>query len=244
MESYNKMENCNKEVRQKNWKYKTVAFGILVMAAGLVLLLRNLGVIERPVTRFIFSWEMLVIVIGLVNLFGNSRLWGALLMLVGGVFLISRIYGMPLSFWQVALPSLIIIIGVVLLFSSLNFFSRRKEHKISDSDDVIEDVAVFAGSERSINSESFKGGKILAVFGGSKIDMSKVTLAPGVNELEITCVFGGTSLIVPPDWNIKVEVFNIFGGYEVKRNPSMVDLNKILVIKGVTVFGGGEVKSW
>ncbi|HHN47374.1 MAG TPA: hypothetical protein ENN08_00275 [Bacteroidales bacterium] len=86
--------------------------------------------------------------------------------------------------------------------------------------------------------------KIIAIFGGSKLNMTKVVLAPGVNELEIVCVFGGVSLLVPQDWNIKVEVFNIFGGYEDKRNPALIDKDKTLVIKGVTVFGGGEVKSY
>ncbi len=238
------METHEREIRQKSWKNKTVAFGILVLAVGVALLLRNIGIIDRPVSRIIFSWEMLLIAIGLINTFGHSKMWGLVLMAVGGVFLILRVYGVPLSFWQVALPLLIILIGVALLFSSLNFFSRRRLVKVSDSDDLIEDVAVFAGSERSIHSESFKGGRILAIFGGSKLNMTKVKLAPEVNELEIVCVFGGVSLLVPQDWNIKVEVFNIFGGYEDKRNPALIDKDKTLIIKGVTVFGGGEVKSY
>jgi len=238
------METNDKEIRQQNWKNKTVAFGILVLAAGVALLLRNLGVMDRSVSRIIFSWEMLVIVIGFIDTFGHSKVWGVLLMLVGGSFLIARIYGMPLSFWQVALPTLVILVGVALLFSSGNFFKRRSVNIVSDSDDAIEEIAIFAGSERSIHSESFKGGKILAVFGGSKLNLSKVVLAPGVNVLEVVCVFGGVSLIVPHDWNIKVEVLNILGGYEDKRSVSLVDMNKTLVIKGVTVFGGGEVKSY
>lgn len=58
-----------------------------------------------------------------------------------------------------------------------------------------------------------------------------MTLAPGVNELEVVCVFGGISLLVPHDWNVKVEVFNIFGGYEDKRNPAQIDVNKTLLMK-------------
>lgn len=238
------MEMSNNELKKKAWKQKSVAFGILIMAAGLILLLRNLGMLDRSVTRIVFSWEMLIIAIGFINAIGHSQKWGLLLMLIGGVFLTARIMDHPLRFWEVALPTLIILVGIGLLFSSTNFFTKRRINRISQSDDIIEDIAIFAGSERSINSDSFKGGKIVAVFGGSKLDMSKVNLAPGINELEVVCVFGGTSLIVPPDWNIKVEVFNIFGGYEVKRNPALVDLNKTLIIKGVTVFGGGEVKSW
>lgn len=238
------MEMSHNEIKKKNWKQKSVAFGILVMAAGLILLLRNLGMLDRQVARIIFSWEMLIIVIGFINVFGNSQKWGLAVMLVGGVFLTARIMDHPLRFWEVALPTLIILVGIGLLFSSSSFFTRRRISRISETDDIIDDIAIFAGSERSINSNSFKGGKIVAIFGGSKLDMTKVILAPGVHELEVTCVFGGTSLIVPPDWNIKVEVINILGGYEVKRNPAAVDLNKTLIIRGVTVFGGGEVKSY
>jgi predicted membrane protein len=238
------METNDKELRQKSWKNKTVAFGLLVLFAGVALLLRNIGIMPSEYSRIIFSWQMLIIAIGFVNTLGNSRIWGILLMLVGGIFLIAKIYGVSINFWQVAVPTLVILVGVALLFSSFNFFSKRRVLRVSNNDDVIEDVAVFAGSERSIHSESFRGGKILAVFGGSKLNLTKVQLAPEENELEIVCVFGGVSLIVPDDWNIKVEVFNIFGGYEDKRNPSLFNKDKTLVIKGVTVFGGGEVKSY
>jgi len=60
----------------------------------------------------------------------------------------------------------------------------------------------------------------------------------------MVALFGGSSLIVPSDWNVKVEVFNIFGGYVDRRMSNQVDYNKTLVIKGVTIFGGGDVKSF
>jgi len=238
------METNVKETRQQKWKNKTVAFGILVLAAGVALLLRNLGIMDRSVSRIIFSWEMLIIVIGFINALGNSKFWGVLLMLVGGSFLLARIYGVPLGFWQVALPTLVILVGVALLFSSGNFFRRRRVNSVSEGDGVIEDIAIFAESERSIHSELFKGGKILAIFGESKLNLSKAVLAPGVNVIEVFCVFGGVSLIVPHEWNIKVEVLNIFGAYEDRRSINLVDMNKTLVIKGVTIFGGGKVKSY
>jgi predicted membrane protein len=238
------METNEKELRQKSWKNKTVAFGLLVLFAGVTLLLHNLKIMPPEVSRVIFSWQMLIIAIGFINTLGNSKIWGLLLMLIGGIFLLAKIYGVDINFWKVALPTLVILVGVALLFSSFNFFSKRRVLRVSNTDDVIEDVAVFAGSDRSIHSDSFKGGKILAIFGGSKLNMTKVQLAPEVNELEIVCVFGGVSLIVPEDWNIKVEVLNIFGGYEDKRNPSLFNKDKTLLIKGVTVFGGGEVKSY
>ena len=85
---------------------------------------------------------------------------------------------------------------------------------------------------------------MIAVFGGSKIDLSRCTLAQGEPMIEMVAVFGGTNLTVPPDWNIKVEVFNIFGGYGDKRVRGQVDFNKTLLVKGVAIFGGGEIKSY
>jgi hypothetical protein len=49
---------------------------------------------------------------------------------------------------------------------------------------------------------------------------------------------------MPTDWNVKLEVFNIFGGYGDKRVRGQVDFNKTVIVKGVAIFGGGEIKSY
>ena len=65
----------------------------------------------------------------------------------------------------------------------------------------------------------------------------------GNHILEVVMVFGGASLIIPPDWNVKSDVLNLFGGFSDKRRTSQVNNNKTLTIKGVVIFGGGELKS-
>ncbi|HPG34413.1 MAG TPA: LiaF-related protein, partial [Lentimicrobium sp.] len=81
-------------------------------------------------------------------------------------------------------------------------------------------------------------------FGGTKLDLTQCQLAPGNNYLEMIAIFGGSTLIVPNDWNVKVESFNAFGGFADKRRNLNIDISKTLVIKGATVFGGGELKSY
>ena len=68
----------------------------------------------------------------------------------------------------------------------------------------------------------------------------------GTHVLDVTCIFGGVEIIVPGDWNIKVEVAAVLGGFEDNRKApgKPVDPDKTLIIKGVTVFGGGEIKSY
>jgi len=211
---------------------------------GLSWLMHNFGIMGERTWDVIFSWQMLIIAIGVVNVANDShRGFGWILIAVGGFFLVSDYFDLPTSFRHIFWPSLLIIIGLVLIFGSSKIF-RRRDLTVSKGEDFIEEVAVFGGSDRQVNSQAFRGGKIVSVFGGSKLDLTKVELAEGNVEIEIVAVFGGSTLLVPSDWNLKLEVFNIFGGYSDKRVRGEVDFNKTVVIKGVAIFGGGEIKSY
>jgi predicted membrane protein len=222
---------------------KSLVFGLLVLLAGGLLLLNNFGILHDNVMQYIFSWQMLLIAIGVVNIANDSsRGIGWILIAIGGFFMVSDIYDLPTSFRHVFWPALLIVIGLVLIFGSSRIF-RRRDFTISKGEDFIEEVAVFGGRDRIVNSLAFRGGKIVSVFGGSKIDLTKAELAQGNVEIEIVSIFGGSTLILPSEWNVKLEVFNIFGGYGDKRIRSQVDFNKTVIVKGVAIFGGGEIKS-
>jgi hypothetical protein len=80
-----------------------------------------------------------------------------------------------------------------------------------------------------------------------ELDLTKAKLAQGINEIEIACVFGGATLIVPDDWNISIAVTPVLGGFTDSRKlipGRTVDTTRQLVIKGAVVFGGGEIKSY
>ena len=106
-------------------------------------------------------------------------------------------------------------------------------------------MVAFGGREIVVDSKDFKGGKLTAILGGSSIDLRNANLSEGENVLDIFTLFGGASLLVPQDWTIKVEVFSIFGGFGDKRNSSvkvMPHPNKVLIVKGFVMFGGGDIK--
>jgi len=234
-----------KERSHRHSHGKSVAFGVLVILAGVLLLARNSGMLEPWVSRIVFSWEMLLVAIGFLNIFSKHSIWSGLILISLGVFFILvNYFSLPFTLWHVFWPVLIIFLGLSLIFGA----SRMRKHhffqEASGSEDSFEDLAIFGGGERRVMSQEFRGGKIVALFGGSKIDLSHANLAPGTNVIEVVAIFGGTSLLVPADWNVKVEVFNIFGGYADKRMINHVDYNKTLVIKGVTIFGGGEIRSF
>ncbi len=221
--------------------------GVILVVIGVSLVLRNTGFFPGFIDNIIFSWPMLLVAIGLVITIGSSggKTSGIIVMAVGAFFLLPRIFQEAFDvnmFW----PSIFIIIGVIFIFSK-----RRGWNAVSTGpqvgDDYIDYVHVFSGGERQIVSENFRGGKVTAIFGGSEIDLTKAKLAPGRSELELSCVFGGTTIIVPDDWNVKIEVVPVLGGFGDSRklNPGrIVDTTKQLVIKGAVIFGGGEVKSY
>ncbi|MGV3538590.1 MAG: hypothetical protein ACO1OQ_02200, partial [Rufibacter sp.] len=64
--------------------------------------------------------------------------------------------------------------------------------------------------------------------------------------LEVTQIFGGTSLIVPANWRVRSEVAAVFGGVDEKRSFAVAakDSDKLLVLKGTLLFGGIEIKSY
>ena len=221
--------------------------GVILVLVGLFLVLRNTGFFPGFIDNIIFSWPMLLITIGAVITIGSSggKSSGIIVMAVGAFFLIPHIFRETFDvnmFW----PSIFIIIGIIFIFSR-----RKGWNSVSTSpqvgDDYIDFVHVFSGGERQIVSDNFMGGKVTAVFGGSEIDLTKAKLAPGVSELELACIFGGTTIIVPDDWNVKIEVVPVLGGFGDSRklNPGrIIDTTRQLVIKGAVVFGGGEIKSY
>lgn len=221
--------------------------GVVLVLVGLFLVMRNTGIFPDFIDHVIFSWPMLLVTIGLVITLGSSgsKSSGVIIMAVGGFFLIPMIFRETFDinmFW----PAVFIIIGVIFIFSRRRSWNSGTTSSLA-ADDYIDYVHVFSGGERQIVSENFKGGKVTAVFGGSEIDLTKAKLAPGLSEIEIACVFGGTTIIVPDDWNVKIEVVPVLGGFGDSRklHPGRtIDMSRQLIIKGAVVFGGGEVKSY
>jgi len=224
-----------------------VIIGVVLVIAGLFLVIRNTGFFPDFIDNVIFSWPMLLVAIGLVmTLWATEKTAGVIVMAVGGFFMIPLIFRETFHMYNMFWPSIFIIIGIIFIVSK-----RRGWGSVSTKgiigDDYVDYVNVFSGGERQIVSQNFKGGKLTAVFGGLELDLTKSRLAPGVSELEIACVFGGATIIVPDDWNVTIEVTPVLGGFSDSRKlipGRTVDPTKQLLIKGAVVFGGGEVKSY
>jgi predicted membrane protein len=114
----------------------------------------------------------------------------------------------------------------------------------SYSDSVSID-SIFSGINKRMLTKSFQGGKLTAAFGGIDLDLTQSDFS-GMVTLQVDVIFGGIKLVVPPHWDVRVEVTNIAAGVEDKRvyRQSEVDSDKVMVIRGTVFFGGLEIKSY
>ncbi|MEI6435682.1 MAG: DUF5668 domain-containing protein [Bacteroidota bacterium] len=246
----------NETKHDNSQQMKKYLLGVIVIAAGFLLLLSNIGFLPFELKHIIFSWQMLLIGIGVISLFSSeSRTPGTILILIGGIFLFPRLIetlgiDIPFNVWHLFWPLILIGIGALILTKRLprNAWQRpqRLVNNQNMSDGFIQEENIFSGGKQRVMHQVFRGGHINCVFGGSEVDLTQSTLGEGVNELEINTIFGGVTLIVPSDWRIQLKMTSIMGGFAdkrsyVKENP---DTSRILIIKGSTIFGGGEIKSY
>jgi predicted membrane protein len=228
---------------------RRIWLGVLLLIIGGAWLLDAINIIPYQVEYYLFSWKTLLIAIGVYFLGARQKVGPGIVLIAIGTFFwledLDVFDFLNFNIWSIIWPVIIIIIGVSLIVRRRNpsgFHSSDSGR--GDEADVIDDFAVFGGRERTVNSQNFRGGKITAIFGGSEIDMRGADLAPGTNILDLFVMFGGTNIIVPPDWTVRVEVFSLLGGFSDKRYSELKvipDANKVLVIKGFVMFGGGEV---
>jgi len=231
---------------RKNEAGRGVVFviGALLVMAGLLLIGDQLNLFPFRVRYILISWQMLLVVLGLVFLSKKEgRLTGIILVSIGVFFLLPKLTILPVSAGRLFWPALLVFVGLLILLRG-NFTRGLGYSASKKRGDAIEDVNVFGGHDRIIETENFRGGEIVNVFGGGNYDMLHAKLAPGDNVLEVVMVFGGSKIIVPQDWDVKVEVAAVFGGFSDKRikSPEISrDPSRTLIIKGVAIFGGGEL---
>jgi predicted membrane protein len=264
------MENMNEEKKRESpwpgYRRGKIVGGLIIVTIGVLLLLRQMG-IEFP--EWLFSWEMLVIVIGFYtgvkHNFRNPS-W-AIFILVGSLFLIDNFYpetNISAMIW----PFIIIAFGLIMIFKPRRRChdgqhwerwqhkwkdkwewenAKARESNYQESDDMIESVSIFGAVKKNVISKNFKGGEVTCVFGGAEINLMQADFI-GKAVLEVTQVFGGTKLIVPSHWDIQHhDLVAVMGGIEDKRyiqKETIIDDKKVLVLRGTCFFGGIEIKSY
>ncbi len=226
--------------------------GLIVIAIGTVLLARQAG---ADIPYWVFKWEMLLIVLGIyVGARHNFRNWGWLApVFIGTAFLLEDIIP-EIDIGHLVWPIIIIGIGISMIFRSrtrnkddlFKRWERQASQANSSGEGFFESVTIFGENKKQILSKDFKGGESVCVFGGIEVNLTQADIQGRV-VVELVQVFGGAKLIVPAHWKIETEeMVSIFGGLNDKRvlHNAVTDESKVLVLRGTSIFGGIDIKSF
>lgn len=226
--------------------------GILILGIGVLILLRRMGL---DIPGRLFSWEALLIVIGIViGLRSGFRNFSSFILIAIGLLFMARREGwIPYSLGRFVFPSAIIIAGLLILLRPRRTYrwgtkidSTWQQGSTDDNSgsDAVDSVAIFCGSRRSIVSKNFRGGSVVNIFGGTEINLSHADLSSDA-VLDIVSIFGSVKIIVPAEWEVRVNLVHIFGGTDDKRAaPTLPDSKKVLTLTSTAMFGGVDIRSY
>jgi predicted membrane protein len=259
-------DNESKEQSKSRKQGANVLAGLFLLGIGGILLSREIG-FHYP--NWLFTWPMVLIVVGFfIGVQRRFRDFGWLIVAGIGFFFLADDIWPAFDFSDYLWPAIIIGIGLLLIFrprhrdfTCYDKHGRKEKDRIYDVDDdntandystgdvsteeILEVVSVFGNVKKNIFSKTFRGGEIICVFAGADINLTQADFNKKI-VLEVVQIFGGTKIIIPAHWQVRSEAVAIFGGIEDKRKPMppTQEPERILVLKGFTLFGGLEIKSY
>lgn len=240
---------------------------------GVFLVLMGIAVLGDKITNNNFwplvttYWPIILVYFGLDNLFSkhHSKFFASFLIAIGVLFLLGNLDIINVRWYNLIFPTILIAIGIRILvpskcFMKRCFFKNDKSEEIIDNcgilinkkfnfngstdDDIIENYNIFSGYDSTITSQSFKGGEVGAIFGGSSIDLRECSLNNNKAKLELYAIFGGVEVIIPTNWKVQVKGTPIFGGIDNKctyEKSTETENVPTLIIEAFAIFGGVDI---
>lgn len=208
--------------------------GIFFTAAGILLTLDNLDVMDG--SRILRYWPVVLIAAGLVKLGqGGGRLFPILGIGIGSLLLASNARWIRFSIFDLW-PLALIVGGLVVVAHS--FGVRPFEGQRTHGRNV---WAVLSTQKAVVDEKNYAGGGAFAVLGGCEVDLTNADFEKGPVVLEVLALMGGVEVKVPEGWRVVGEVMPFMGGVDLRTRPGRS--GRVLIIRGVAVWGGIEVKT-
>lgn len=217
--------------------------GLIIIAVGVVFTLDNLGMVEAE--RYLRYWPAGLIAIGGLKLWQSRGGGGAvagLLFIIAGTWLLLDMLGIvTVSVWELW-PLVLVLFGASMVWQGLRGRRRDASDKSTDANATISALAVLGGVARGNNSRAFRGGDLTAVMGGCEIDLRQAAI-DGEAIIDVFAMWGGIEIRVPEDWTVVGRVMPLLGGFEDKTRPPQGATTHRLVVRGLVIMGGVEVKN-
>lgn len=223
-------------------KVSNMLWGIVLVVVGVIF---GLNALEITNINILFDgwWTLFIIVPCFIGLFKEEEKTGNLIGLMIGICLLLGCLDF-ISFtliWKLLVPTILVMIGLSFIFKDVFQGKIKEEIKKLNQSDNKEYCATFAGQDVDFSGQEFRGCSLSAVFGGVKCDLRKAKIKEDV-VIYTSAIFGGITILVPDDVQVKISSTPIFGGVSDERKNKNDDSKVIIYIKATSMFGGVEIK--
>lgn len=225
-------------------KVSKILWGAALILVGGIFALNACGITDVEVF-FDGWWTLFIIVPCFIGIFSEREKTGNIIGLLIGVFLLlcsQDVLGFDML-WKLAIPAVIVIIGLKLIFTAV--FGDKATKMIvqfrQNGSDVKTGCAVFSGQDLNYDGEVFEGAELSAVFGGVKCDLRNAIIEKDC-AITASAIFGGIDIYVPHNVNVKISSNSIFGGVSEKEHRPYVEGGVTVYINATCIFGGAEIK--
>ena len=130
--------------------------------------------------------------------------------------------------------------ALVGMMGAAAFVRRAVPSRGDEESDELDLVAVFDGIDLKSRARAFRGGSMLAWYGGITVDLREAELAPGAR-LSLHTLFGGIAIRTPPNWRIESKMKALGGGVDAPTPAKDGPGSPVLTLTGTAVLGGISV---
>ena len=237
-----------------------LAFGLLVIALGVLFTLDNLGVIAAG--EILRWWPVVPLAFGLARLTGaccgRSLLVGLIFTLGGGLMLLHELGLVAIDPWDLW-PVVLIAAGASMLGKS---FGRRPDDpaapagpatgsgptphvpgaRRAEDSTTFSVFAVLGHTHRAVAGE-FRRGDAAAILGGHDLDLRGARIVGPSATLDVFSWWGSVTLVVPQNWRVAVEIVPVMGTVEDSSWAPAGEAAGTLIVRGAVVMSNLVIRN-
>lgn len=223
-------------------KISNVLWGLCFIIVGFIL---GLNALDITSINIFFNgwWTLFIIVPCFIGLFKDNDKTNDLIGLIIGLALLlgcRNIIDFEII-WKLLFPMVLVLIGLSFIFKNSFSGKVKKEIKKLNKSNQKEYCACFSGQTIDFSNEKFDGAEANAVFGGIKLDLKNAIIDNDV-VINASSIFGGITIYVSENVNVKITSNSVFGGVSDERKNKTNENERTIYINATAMFGGIEIK--